>query len=328
MSESRLSSVRRIEFTVDWPPGHVACYLVDGAEPVLVDAGMPDESGVGGATPEETFREGIAAAGHDVSDVEHLVITHPHVDHVGQVPTVLEEADPTVYAPAGVEERFSRTSDELARRVRANARAAGITGDQLDEAVGMAVESLERDSALLPPEAVDVWVEGGDAVDVGPITAEAIHAPGHQADHLCFEATVDGERALLAGDMAIEPFRAVAMHDGLDDGVADAFPAFYDAIDRLEERDPDRVYPGHGPVHAGFHEVLERDRRSLDRQLDGVHEQLAEGLRTVLGVAMALAGDRSVHYLVPEAMSALDYLVEGDRATVTVEEGVRYYDPV
>lgn len=56
MNETRLSSVRRIGFSVDWPPGHVACYLLDLDEPVLVDAGIlgevPDTSGTssGGAS--------------------------------------------------------------------------------------------------------------------------------------------------------------------------------------------------------------------------------------------------------------------------------------
>lgn len=327
MSESRTTSLRRIEFTVDWPPGHVACYLVDGPELVVVDAGMPADFAADEATPEATFREGLDAAGYEVADVDHLVLTHPHVDHVGQVPTVLAEADPTVYAPAGVRERFSRDPDALGERIRANARRAGITGDQLDEAVEMAVESLERDASLLPTDAVDVWVAGGDAVEIGPLEAEAVHAPGHQADHLCYAVDVEGERALLSGDMVMEPFRAVALHDGLDDGVSEAVSAFYAALDRLSALDPDRVYPGHGPVHADFRDVLERDRASLDRRLDQVREQFASGTRTVVGVALALSGDRSVHYVVPEAMAAAEHLVEEGRAERTVEDGVAYYEP-
>lgn len=327
MNESRLSSVRRIEFSVDWPPGHVACYLVDGPELVLVDAGMPSDFDAEDASPETTLREGFDAAGYEVADVDHLVVTHPHVDHVGQVPTVLAEADPTVHAPAGVEERFSRDPDAMADRVRANASRVGITGDQLDEAVEMAVESLRRDASLLPVEAVDHWIPRDETVDIGPLTAETIHAPGHQADHLCYAVDVAGERVLLSGDMAMEPFRAVAIHDGLDDGVADAFNAFYGALDRLSTLDPDRVYPGHGPVHADFHGVLERDRESLDRRLEQVHEQLADGTRTVPGVALALAGDRPVRYVVPEVMAAVSSLVDEGRAEETLEDGVAHYDP-
>lgn len=116
--------VRRVEFGMEWPPGHVAAYLLDADEP---------------------------------ADIEHVLLTHPHVDHIGQVQTVIDEGDPEVYAP------------------------------------------------------------------------------GHQADHLCYATGIGTERALLAGDMVIEPFRAVALHDGIDDGYRDAFAAFFAALDRLAE---------------------------------------------------------------------------------------------
>ncbi|MFC7227095.1 MBL fold metallo-hydrolase [Salinirubellus salinus] len=329
MSESRTQSVagaHRIEFEVDWPPGHVACYVLGGSEPVLVDAGMPtdDESD---HDREGTLRDGLAAVGLEPADVEHLLVTHPHVDHVGQVPTVLEAADPTVHAPAGVEERFGRDVDTLGDRVRENARSAGLTGDQLADAVEMATKSLRRDSHLLPADRVDHWVTDGERFTLGEHDLRAVHAPGHQADLLCYELELGGENALLAGDMAMEPFRGVAIHDGLDDGVFEAFEAFYDALDRLADLDVDRVYPGHGAVHDEFQRVLERDRGSLDRRLEGVADALADGVRTVPGVAVSIAGERPVRYILPEAFSALAHLERVGRATVTVEDGVRYYDP-
>ena len=323
MSESRLAagtaSVARVEFEVEFPPGHVACYVVD--------AGVPTERGVGGH--DEAFRDGLARHGHELAEIEHLILTHPHVDHIGQVPAVLDAAEPTVHAPAGVRERFGQDADALAERVHANAAAAGIAGDQLDSAVEMARESLERDRELLPPDAVDHWVAPGETFTVGDLDLTATHTPGHQADHLVYAADVDGERALLAGDAGIQPFRPVVIHDGLDDGHRDAFEAFFDGLDRLAALDPtpDRVYPGHGPIHDALDEVVERDRGSLERRLDGVREQVANGVRTVPGIAMAIAGDdRSVRYLLPEAMSAVAHLErEGDIA-VTVEDGPRMGD--
>lgn len=325
MSESRQSRVHRIEFEIDWPPGHVACYLLDVEDPVLVDAGVPSDPETA-SDADATLDAGLREAGYDVADVAHLVVTHPHADHVGQVPRVLEAADPTVYAPAGVRDRFARDPEDLADRVEQNAAAAGLTGDQLAEAVEMAVDSLERDASLLPREAVDRWLEPGP-VDLGPLAAEAIHAPGHQADHLCYRVDLDGERALLAGDMALDPFRAVVLHDGLDDGYVEGVSEFYAALDRLSDVDVDRVYPGHGPVHDRFHAVLDRDRTSLDDRLDDVVGHLEDGVRTVPGVALALAGDRSVRYLLPEAMSSLAHLERTGRAEASVTDDVRQYDP-
>jgi glyoxylase-like metal-dependent hydrolase (beta-lactamase superfamily II) len=323
MSESRTAAVHRVEFAVDWPPGHVACYLVDADEPLLVDAGTPD-----GLTPgtveHETLREGVAAAGHELADIDHLLLTHPHVDHVGQVPTVLEAADPTLYAPAGLRERFARDADAMADRVRANARAVGIAGDQLELAVESAVESLERDRSLCSPDAVDVWVEPGE-VTVGSLTGRAVHTPGHQADHLAYEFAVDGDRLLFSGDLAIEPFRAVLLHDGLDDGYPDAVAGYEAALDRLADLDPDRVFPGHGPVHDRLAATLERDRGSLARRLDRAEELVAEGTDTVAGVAAALSGDRDPRYVLAETMSVLAHLANEGRIEAHEVDGARRF---
>ncbi|MFB6118505.1 MBL fold metallo-hydrolase [Halosegnis sp.] len=314
MDESGGTAVHRIEFGMEWAPGHVACYLLEGPEPVLFDAGVP------GSDAADHLRTGVSEAGYALADIEHLVVTHPHVDHVGQVPTVVEAANPTVYAPAGVRERFAGDADALAERVRANARAGGLSGDQLERAVADAVESLKRDRELLAPDRVDEWVEPGP-LEVGPTRVEAIHTPGHQADHLAYLLGADGRR-LVSGDTLLEPFRAVMLHDGLDDGHREAFDAFFAGLDRLAAHDPERVYPGHGPVHERFHDLLERDRQSLERRLDEVERLVQAGHETVPAVAAELAGERPARYMLAEAMSALAHLRETGRIDVTTVEGV------
>ncbi|MFC7154957.1 MBL fold metallo-hydrolase [Halomarina halobia] len=313
-------AVHRIEFDVDWPPGHVASYLVDCDEPTLIDAGMP------GPDAERVLRERLADCGRDLADVEHLVLTHPHVDHVGQVGAVVEAADPTVYAPAGIRERFDRDPDDLAAAVRANAVGAGLTDDALSTAVSMAVDSLERNRELLPPGDVDAWVVDGERVEVGGTPVEVIHTPGHQADHCCFRVEL-GEPTLVSGDAAIEPFRPVAIHVGLDRGVEDAIAAFYGALDRLAAVDVARVYPAHGPVHDDLAGAVARDRASLDRTLDRTRERVEAGAETAAEIARERAGDRDIAYIIAEVVGALRHLEAAGRIAATVEDGVRRYRP-
>jgi glyoxylase-like metal-dependent hydrolase (beta-lactamase superfamily II) len=314
---STQGALHRLEFDVEWPPGHVACYLVDGPEPIVVDAAAPDH--------EAAFEAALGEYGYEPGDIDHVLVTHPHIDHIGLVPRLLEAGDPTVYAPASVRERFARDPDALETRVRDHCIEAGFPESQREAAVEMAVESLRRDATHLPPEAVDAWIEPGDRTSVGHLEVGAVHVPGHQADHLSYPTEIGGERVLLAGDMGIQPFRPVAMHDGLDDGHREAFDAFYTALDRLAELDVDRVCPGHGPVHDDLQGAVARDRTSLDERLDRVTGLVADGYATVGGVAMALAGDRDVKYMVPEAMSALAHLEKTGEVGSELVDGVRQY---
>lgn len=317
------SEVHRIEFPVDWPPGHVASYLLEcGDTLTLVDAGMP------GADAEADLRGTLSEAGHALADLDALVLTHPHIDHIGQVGTVLDAGDPTVYAPAGVRDRFGRDPEDLEATVRATATAAGVTGDDRAGLVSMAVESLRRNRELLPPDRVDRWVAPDTTLEVGGTTVEPLHTPGHQADHLCYHLPREG--VLVSGDMGIEPFRPVALHAGLDRGVEDAVPSFRTALDRLDalatEAAPRRVLPGHGPTHGDLAGTVERDRASLDRMLDRTVEAVRDaGGTTALAIAEARAGDRGIQYIVAEVVGAVSNLESTGRLAAETVDGVRRY---
>jgi glyoxylase-like metal-dependent hydrolase (beta-lactamase superfamily II) len=313
------TDIHRIEIDVDWPPGHVAAYLIDGSEPTLVDAGMAGEAAA------EAFAAGLADADCALADIDHLVLTHPHVDHIGQVGALLDAGAPTVYAPAGARARLNRDSDDLGETIRRHARLAGIRGEILDTVVEQSVNSLERNRSLLDPDAVDSWIADGDTIDVGGYEFKAIHTPGHQADHLCYDAEIDGEPTLFSGDILLEPFRSVMIHTGLDDGVEDAVPAFFGALDRLDALGARRVLPGHGSTHNRLHEIATRSRESIEKMLAEATEAVAETETTVLDLAQQRAGDRDFHYVLPEVYGALAHLDAEGEIDSRLEDDVRYY---
>lgn len=317
------AAVHRVEWSVEWPPGNAAAYVVDTEETLLVDAGTLGEDN------ETAFRDGLDAAGFEPADIDTVVVTHPHRDHAGQVPTVLESnPDVTLCAPAGVRERLARDPDALEAAVERNAREAGCTEEEVDYLTEDAVESLHRARRLLPPDRVNRWLEYGATVDLAGIAFEVVHTPGHQAEHCCYRAELGDESVLFSGDMAMEPFRPVAIHTGSDDGLEDAIPAFYRALDRLAGLDVDHVYPGHGPVHSGFQAAVERDRESLDRLLQSVRDLLDAGHATARDIADVRTGDRAMRYMLPEVISALRYLHEKGELAYETVDGARRYDLV
>jgi glyoxylase-like metal-dependent hydrolase (beta-lactamase superfamily II) len=310
-------SVHRIEFDIPWPPDTAYAYLVETDEPVLVDAGPPGEAGT------ETLRNGLAEAGYELADIEHLFITHPHTDHGGQAAMVVEAAAPTVYALDGVRERLARPDDDLAAAVRTNATEVGVP-DPEDE-VDRAVDSLRRNRECLPPEHIDVELSPGETVDAGPLDFEAIHVPGHQENQAAFRH----EDVLFAGDTAVEPFRPAALHVGLDDGCYEAIDAFHRGLDALEAVAPhiEQVYPGHGPVFDDLQAIVDRDRTSLER--------LAEDCRTALsdlgeGTAYEVTETRVENlekrpYTIFESVGALARLERQDVIESTTDDGRRRY---
>lgn len=324
MSEAA-PDVHRIEFSVDWPPGHAAAYLIADEEPILVDAGMVGDEGV------QELHDGLDAHGYEVRDIDHLLLTHPHADHVGQVETILEGAEPTVYAPSGVRGEFSRDIESVEAATRRNLRAAGIPSDRLDNATERLLwgHRINRDALAL--SAVDHWIEADSRVQVGCRTFESIYTPGHQRSHFCYGTELGDERVVFSGDMAVEPFRAAAIHANFDDGVEDGVAAFYEALDRLQARSFDRVFPGHGPTHTAYEATVAASLADLDSRVEQTLADLAEfgGATT----ALALAGSQSDSdgeraRLLPEIVGVLAHLESDGAVRSWVDGELRRYEEV
>ncbi|WP_436344261.1 MBL fold metallo-hydrolase [Natronorubrum sp. FCH18a] len=317
------SRVHRLEFTVDWPPGHTAAYLLPGAEPILVDAGMTGERG------RNELIDGLEAHGYVPEDIEHLLLTHSHTDHVGQVRTLLEAGDPTVHAPAGVRERFERGLETVEGATRRNLTEAGVGERYLESAVDRLLDAHRSHRDALPLEAVDVWFDGDDPVRVGDREFDPVYTPGHHVAHHCYGTTLGDERVVFAGDMAIEPFRAAAIHVNFDDGVRDGIAAYLDALERMQRYAFDRVYPGHGPVHERYDEVVERSIADLEDRIDQCVDALEDRSKpaTVTRIADAQTDSFSERARVmPELVGALECLEREGEVRSWLEDGVRYYE--
>ncbi len=314
-----LDRVFRIEFEVDWPPGHAVAWLVDGPEPVLVDAGAPGEAAT------ETLTDALDAHGYGLADIEHLVVTHPHSDHVGQVPTLLE-AGARLYAPGPALKQLRRDPDDLEAAVRRTAREAGLGDDRVDRAVEQAVDSLERDWRLLPPDEVDVAFDFGEPFDAGGHIFTPLYTPGHQKTHASFLAELGGT-ALFPGDALIEPFRAAAIHAGIDRGAYRAIDAFYDAMDRFEAVEADRAFPGHGPAFDDIGGAVDSTRESLDSLVEDTAEALrAVGPTSPVEVSDERAGPAEHPATLLDTFGSLGSLEAADRAECRLVDGVRQYE--
>lgn len=355
---SQGTGVHRIEFEVDWVPGHVAAYLLDSPEPVLIDAGMP------GSEYEATLRDALAAVDLVPADIRHVVLTHPHVDHVGLAGYLREVGNPTIYAPASWGDREGERTgeggstngagddpsgprsdgqstvdqgDQMDRSHYSTAtpkcvREAGVPRSMVDSVVADVRESRDRVRDAFDPSGVDRWIADGEQFSVGPYDLTALATPGHQRDHLAYlleDGSDDGAgRMLFSGDVGIPTFRAPVLHAIFRPAQHDGVSAYYTALDRLREIRVDRVYPGHGPVHDDLDGALDVASDGLERLCDGTESALEQSGTSAVDAAMERTADITDGVWVPEAVAALAFLEQEGRAESYLDDGVRYYRPV
>jgi len=93
---------------------------------------------------------------------------------------------------------------------------------------------------------VDHVLRCGEAITMGDRVFEVIHTPGHSQDSICLFC--EEERTLFCGDT---PLHVYDSRESCD-------PEYILALEKLSEKDVQRVYPGHGRPIEGTANALIR----------------------------------------------------------------------
>jgi ribonuclease/clavin/mitogillin len=149
-------------------------------------------------------------------------------------------------------------------------------------------ERFERATGVVP----DRTFRAGTVIDTDDGAVTVLTTPGHAPDHVALAAG----GAVVVGDLAVAAGSVVV---GSDEG---DMRAYLTALRRLHARNPDRLYPGHGPV-------IEEPQAVLERLIDHRLDREARVLRAVRDGAHTLAAVTDAAY--EKDISGVRRLAEG-----------------
>jgi glyoxylase-like metal-dependent hydrolase (beta-lactamase superfamily II) len=208
-------------------------YAVEaGGRLTIIDAGLPKQA--------ETLEAGLRSVGRELSDIEALVLTHAHPDHIGVagflrargVPVYVHREDAGMLANGG-----KPTEGKAEKNIMAY---AGHT------TMWRLMAHLVRGGLMHLPKIDDaVLFEDGEVLDV-PGQPRVVHTPGHSDGHCCL---VFDERAVLFAGDALCTWNPLTGRVGPQLAPA-AFATSTERASRslaaIERLDCDLVLPGHG----------------------------------------------------------------------------------
>lgn len=276
----------RVELESGYAVGSVNVWLVDGDPFTLVDGG----SLLPGAVAR--LEAACAALGRRVEEIEQVVITHHHVDHVGLAAEVVRRSGARVAALGLVADYLGDYDAHVERDVAFAAVALECHGFPPDVAHETGAR-LGREARWAAGVHVDRRLAPGDVVEIGGGSFEALHRPGHSESDTLF---VDAENGVvISGDHLMRDHASMPMTDR-PIGTLDRFSEEAARCERLvlyrrsltaSLDDLDGfVVPGHGAPFERPRDVIARHLAFQEEQARKVLDLFAPG-KTVSACAVA-----------------------------------------
>ena len=304
--------------------GRVNCYLIEDDPLTLVDTGPNSGKAL------DELERALEELGHRIEDLQRIVITHQHIDHLGLVGILARRSQAEVCALdllAPVIEDFSADAERGDELAEALMLRHGIPRD-----VVSALRSVSRSFRAWGGSAkVTRPLGDGESLEFAGRTLEVLHRPGHSPPTR--SSTTPSARLVLGGDHLIahissnplisRPLGGKSGEPG--DGRPRALVMYMRSLRETRAMAVETILAGHGePVTD--HVALIDDRFAMhERRAGKLAELIEERPRSAYELAQALWGNVAVtqaYLTLCEVLGHVDLLLEEGRVAEHEAGGV------
>lgn len=317
-----LRGLYAISLPTPFPVGDVFAYLAlgsDSAPLTLLDCGVRTEAA------RAALKEGLAACGVAFQDIERIILTHHHTDHIGLAAEIVAESGAQVWTHRQTVpwlEQPEVTRHAFDAYLLPLYREGGVP-----EAV---IEGIQRVSAYLgsfaQPVAVDGRLAEGDTLDLLGRQWQVYHTPGHAGDLLCFYQPES--RILLSSDHLLRNISSNPLLEPPEQPNAPRPQRLLDylrELQRIAQLDIQVAYPGHGEPVTDVPQLVETRLAMHAQRAEKLRALCAEQPRTLYALVRALfprLREPEMFLAISEVLGHLDLLVRDGKAAADLSEKV------
>ncbi len=323
LERAAAEGIHRLAIPTPFAVGRVNAYLIEDDPLTLVD------SGPNSAKALDELERALAARGHAIEDLQLLVLTHQHIDHIGLAAILARRSGAQVAALQGLDRRLRDFRSESELDDRFAARIMLRHGVPTDVVTALRAVSASFRAWGCTVE-VDRPLAAGEELKLRDRTLRVLHRPGHSPSDTVFH---DERRSLLiAGDhllanISSNPLiaRPLEVEGDYDGPRPHALLTYLDSLQQTRAMGLDLVLGGHGPPIVEHVALIDERMRLHERRATRIHGLIAERPRTAYEVAHALWGNVAVtqaYLTISEVLGHVDLLLEDGRAVEQVKDGI------
>ncbi len=275
----------------------------------------------------EQLIQTLAQNGFSLQDLDRVILTHHHGDHVGLVNRITKGQEVPVYAHVEAIPRLKMERAYLSDRLQ--------FFDQLYKEMGCGSASKSHMAKL------KASLENGgeralkaDILTIGHgdwiAGLQAVEAPGHSPNQLTF---LDRERKwLFGGDLLLRHISSNAIIE--PDQQFNRLPTLVQHVESLKKSaalDVDIVLPGHEQFIYDHQELIEQRLKSTEEKAAKILELIRTGVSTAHHLASVYYKrkyDTQFALVISEIIGQLDYLEVHHKVDKKLQDGIWHYEAV
>jgi glyoxylase-like metal-dependent hydrolase (beta-lactamase superfamily II) len=322
LEQAALAGIHILRIPTPFAVGRVNCYLLEDEPLTLVDTGPNSGKAL------DELQGQLATRGHSIDDLELVIVTHQHIDHLGLVEIVVEHAGADVAALGAAAQRLAGFGEESEREDEFAVDLMLRNG--IPQEVAFALQSVSRSFRGWGAR-VEVTrpLEDGEAMGFRDRTLQALHRPGHSPSDTVFWD--EERRILIAADHLIAHISSNPLLTRPLDGSpqrTQALVAYIESMRKTREMPAEIVLSGHGEPIVDHVALIDDRLAKHERRKEKIYDLIAERPRSGYEIAQAIWGNVAVtqaFLTLSEVIGHTDLLVNEDRVH-EVEDGevIRY----
>jgi glyoxylase-like metal-dependent hydrolase (beta-lactamase superfamily II) len=315
--------IHMLEIPTPFAVGPVNCYLLEDDPLTIFDPGPNSGEAI------EALVVGLRAHGHELADLERIVVTHQHIDHLGLVEVVQRASGAEVVCL----DRCRPWMEHFREEASATDRwASGLLVQHgVGEEVAVALRAVAKAFRGWGCECkVDRVLVEGDRLEFRDRSLEIFHRPGHSISDTVFW---NPETAtLIAADHLI---KHISSNPLLERPPAEGEPRPQELVVYIESLAKTRAMPatltlsGHGEPIVDHVALIDERMAMTEKRVEKLHAMLAaDGPQTAHDLARGTWGNIAVtqaFLTLSEVLGNLDILENAGRVSPTEEDGVIKY---
>jgi glyoxylase-like metal-dependent hydrolase (beta-lactamase superfamily II) len=301
---------RIIEIPLPLPHvGSVNTWLLLGEPLTLVDTGPRDDAALW------ALEDGLRHARTRLEDIELVLATHHHLDHVGLAATIQRRSGAVVAVLDRVADYARRYADVL-EEDRGFAHRLMSHHGVPDQVVADNEPFWDYLRSASEGFVADVRLADGDRIQAGGRALRVVARPGHSTTDTLFVSDRDG--LAFTGDHLLSRISSnteIYPADRADDGRARSRLRYLANLQRTAAMPLARLLTGHGAAVTEHARLVDDRLRDHDRRCERIVAILEDGARTAYDIAGHLWSARTVAgqplLVVWEVVGHLELLLAG-----------------